>query len=147
MVGIGDKLLLLFIAFRNRLHRPLGEQNNQNQHQAGAGQQDKACNNGGLHQHGPVGAAIHKDHAGAKVIGKDLVAVIGQPSPDILPRHHFLGIGHGLLLGDGIDGIGMHLQHLSGGCEEHRKMPGGIGSLRRDHIKPVIVAPHPSPRL
>lgn len=41
MVGISDKLLLFFIAFRHRTYYPLGDDDGQSQDQYGTSKQDK----------------------------------------------------------------------------------------------------------
>ena len=134
MVGVGDELLLLFIALRHRPHHPLGEENGEKQDQKGTPQQHQESGHQQPGGHGPVHAAVDEDGGGSLPRLQDAVAVVGDPPPLPALLQRLLDIVLHVLPGDGRDGVHVDPQDLLLAVQPDGEEPGAELGLLRDDL-------------
>ncbi len=134
VVGIRNKLLLLFITLRDGAHRPLGENDSQAQDQEGAPQQDQKSGKEQTVGHVLIHSPVDEHYGGARVGPDHLVAVICDPAPLRALLHGALHIVFHLRLRDGGDGVNVDPGDLLPFIEPDRKKAGAELGLGRNDV-------------
>ena len=130
MAGIGDELLLLFIALRHWPDNMLGQDQQQNQDRRQPQQGQRQAGKKGAAEGRETAAAVQKNDPAAQLIITEQIAVVSPETGAVPGFHYTLSIGGGVLGIHSGDLTGVCLEHLTVFAEEHRKEAGLIRRLR-----------------
>ena len=131
MSGVGNELLLFFIALRHRPDNALGQDQQQCQHRQQPQQCQQHTGDQSRTERGQASAAVQKNDPAAQLILTQAIAIIPPKAGAATGVGHLPGIDHCFLFVHSGDLPRIGLKHLAVLPQQHREKAGFIGSLRR----------------